>query len=157
MGLLNFSLLCPAPSPTARAPCSRFTQVPSIKGLTCRSRLVLQWVEKKSHFQGVWGPPEPPRGGSCLPPWTRGWRRAAWQGRFGSVDFIISTVPAERMFVNGLSAGLDSFSSPFPCIRPILGYLQPYHEGLCSCQESWMLQVSFECAITAGNSPFPPF
>lgn len=63
----------------------------------------------------------------------------------------------ERMFVNGLSARLDLLSSPFPCIRPILGYLQPYHEGICSCQESWMLQVSFERAITAGDSPFPPF
>lgn len=38
-----------------------------------------------------------------------------------------------------------------------LGYLQRYQEGVCSCQECWMLQVSSECAITAGDSPFPPF
>jgi len=96
--------------------------------------------------------------GPILPPAAdRGWRGAVQQRRFGAVCFIIITLPLQGMFVNGLSAALDSLSSPFPCIRPISGYLQPCQVGVCCCQESWMLQVSFECAITAGDSPFPPF
>lgn len=79
---------------------------------------------------------------------------AVWQSRFGSIDVIISTAPTERLFVNGLSGFLFI---PLPLHRALSGYLQPCREGVCSCQESWMLQVSFECAITAGDSPFPPF
>lgn len=64
---------------------------------------------QQGHFQGLWDLLSPPTR-SCRPPGSSdGGRRF---GRFGSIDFIISAGPAERMLANELSAALG-FSSPF--------------------------------------------
>lgn len=63
---------------------------------------------EQGHFQGLWDLLSPPTR-SCRPPGSSdGGQRF---GRFGSVDFIISAGPAERMLANGPSAA-SGFSSP---------------------------------------------